>query len=213
MGSILVGLLLALPGFLLLIQTTLLSKDDGIAVNATLAFLIGMAITSVASVPKFVRSIPKIIPTARTLWFARRRWLRFSVRTMFVLVTLLCIYLGWVMNWEWKRQAYLKENDVAGPYLNDDGSEVESVLAPWSLRIFADKGVPILYLYPTEEQELIRASRLFPEAKVCFVAVMKDGVFAYTVLIDDELDFNKLPYYKNGVLFQKELLLTVPAPK
>jgi hypothetical protein len=32
-----------------------------------------------------------------------RRWFRFSLRTLLVLVTLVCVYLGWAGNW--KRQS------------------------------------------------------------------------------------------------------------
>ncbi len=30
---------------------------------------------------------------------ANRRWLRFSLRTLFVVVTVLCVWLGYELNW------------------------------------------------------------------------------------------------------------------
>jgi hypothetical protein len=58
----------------------------------------------------------------------RRRWFRFSLRTMLVLVTLLCLYLGWAMNWKRQRREWLERSDVASFNIGKNAH------APWPLR-------------------------------------------------------------------------------
>ena len=87
----------------------------------------------------------------------RRRWARFSLRTLFVLVTLVCIYLGWAMNWIRQRHAFLANQDAL---VHND-----SVHAPFALRFMGEEGYPYFYLEGSEE-EIRELERLFPEAVI-----------------------------------------------
>ena len=60
----------------------------------------------------------------------RRRWFRFSLRTMLVLVTVISVYLGWAANWKRQRREFLKS--LSGAYV--DRSET---IAPWPLELLA----------------------------------------------------------------------------
>jgi hypothetical protein len=47
----------------------------------------------------------------------RRRRFRFSLRTLLVLVTLVCVlcaYVGWAMNWKRQRREFMKTGIVFG---------------------------------------------------------------------------------------------------
>ena len=46
----------------------------------------------------------------------RRRWFRFSLRTMFVVVTALCCWLGWESSVVRKRQQALQELQADGAF-------------------------------------------------------------------------------------------------
>ena len=88
-----------------------------------------------------------------------RRWFRFSLRTMLVLVTLVCLYLGMALNWKRQREAFLKP-----------GMQVmhDETPAPLLLRIVGARGYGCLILPEPTDQELAEAKRLFPEADVIY---------------------------------------------
>ena len=107
----------------------------------------------------------------------RRRWLSFSLRSLFVLVTVVCIYLFWAMNWIHQRREFLLQQPVT------DNSEVLMLLlgeeerpAPLLLRILGERGVIRIdinedfFRKHAEKQKLAElnetAERLFPEATV-----------------------------------------------
>lgn len=105
----------------------------------------------------------------------RRRWLKFSLRTFFVLLTLLAVWLGYHVNWiRERREARLwidehtykiNVNGTFSPYLNllqppNTGAipsyqslirPVQDLLsqgrrAPWSLRILGETSLPYVQL-------------------------------------------------------------------
>jgi hypothetical protein len=93
----------------------------------------------------------------------RRRWFRFSLRTLFVVVTVLAIGLSWVayqLNW-------IRERHKA---LGVDGSdpmawvEIPSRRAPWSLRIFGEFGSAVIVPFHSSDRARLRS--LFPEATI-----------------------------------------------
>jgi hypothetical protein len=169
-GLILVGLLLALPSIFVLAQTTTHPKDDWIVTNATRAITIGVVTIAVASVLTFVRSIPTIIRTARSWFNARHCWYRFSLRTMLVLMTLVCIlccYLGWAMNWKLQRQAFLSKPGIKSVM------PTSAWLAPLLLWPVGEKGYYIIVVSSRDkevssdnEDDAKEARRLFPESKI-----------------------------------------------
>ena len=93
----------------------------------------------------------------------RRRWFRFSLRTMLVLVTVVCFlcgYLGWALNWKQQRDAYRQshEQDMLWNEI------IPNPPAPWGLRLLGESGV--VYLEPKGQKEAEEIPRLFPEAEV-----------------------------------------------
>jgi hypothetical protein len=72
----------------------------------------------------------------------RRRWYQFSVRTMFVLVTLACVGFGWWVHWskEWIKQRH--EAIDSGQFRGFRGAETP---APWALRPFGELGITRIY--------------------------------------------------------------------
>jgi hypothetical protein len=102
----------------------------------------------------------------------RRRWFSFSLRTMFVAVSLFCMWLGYELNWIRERRAFLRMN------MQKDSLAVP---APWSIRVLGERGYFIVYVQTryrkvisdeTLDVETIRrlndARRLFPEAAIDF---------------------------------------------
>jgi hypothetical protein len=100
-----------------------------------------------------------------------RRWFRFSLRTLFVVVSLICGAGAWTqypLHWIREREAVLARDDVAVPVacfltLNVWDSP------PWPLNWFGAEaaGFPAFYLPAgTTDDELARIQRLFPETDV-----------------------------------------------
>jgi hypothetical protein len=113
----------------------------------------------------------------------RRIWLRFSLRTLFVLVTLFGCAMGWIaysLNWIRQRRELCTRPDVEVLVIADG----DYPQAPAFLWLFGEKGrgiIRIIVDYPLwpeaavpadrkrtiEEQALLdRAKDLFPEAEV-----------------------------------------------
>jgi hypothetical protein len=85
------------------------------------------------------------------------RLFQFSLRSLFVLVTLVAIFCGYQMNWIRHRHEFLKRAGVQ-VHVNDD------VPAPRGLWLFGEKGVLwITFEHETSESKS-EAERLFPEA-------------------------------------------------
>lgn len=96
--------------------------------------------------------------------------LRFSLRTLLVLVTVLCVWLGYQLNW-------IQERREARELLRRNGAmwseETDNTPAPLSLRVFGEKGLGMFWIgLPTEtdrydRQEMVaKFKRLFPEVRV-----------------------------------------------
>jgi hypothetical protein len=93
-------------------------------------------------------------------------WFRFSLRTLFVVVTLLCVWLGYQVNWIRQRRAFLASHDYFASGCDGNRKSLPPLQcsrAPWSLRLLGENGVEEIYLPSPEEQE--QARRLFPEAQ------------------------------------------------
>ena len=88
------------------------------------------------------------------------KWPRFSLRTLFLLITLIGIPLGWVtsqLNWIRQRHDFiLHAGDYSNPIHAPDSF-------PWVLRLFREQ--PHGYVSATKEEKE-KAQRLFPEAKI-----------------------------------------------
>jgi hypothetical protein len=113
----------------------------------------------------------------------RRRWFRFSLRTLFVLVTIFGVWLGVQVNWIRERRAWLvgHQSDIARPPALSGGGPVE---APGLLGLFGERGVEALYWHFEGEDVTTRewlvafykspqvqeSRRLFPEARTAMVS-------------------------------------------
>jgi hypothetical protein len=84
---------------------------------------------------------------------------RFSLRTLFVLIALISIPLGWMayqLNWKRQRYDFLVRNHSAKLEMRTDRA------APWSLRLFGETHADYLLYVPDADME--EARTLFPEA-------------------------------------------------
>jgi hypothetical protein len=102
--------------------------------------------------------MPDLIPS-------RRRWYQFSLRTMFVVVTLVSILLGWVMyslDWIRQRNEWLDRSSIwsLGP---TDRLTRRNVTAPCGLWLFGEEGVSVIHCMSYQQE---RGQQLFPEAYV-----------------------------------------------
>ena len=100
----------------------------------------------------------------------RRHRYRFSLRTMLVLVMLVCVYLGWALNWKRQRHQFLMRADVED--ISNDYESTDRRSAPLALRILGESGIRGLMLGDGLNQvhpEMETAARhLFPESQIGF---------------------------------------------
>jgi hypothetical protein len=107
----------------------------------------------------------------------RRRWYQFSLRTFFVLVTLLCVGFGYWVHWskEWiRRRNEWRENNLVYE-LPDGGSvmiAIEPTTAPYGLWFFGEVGIAHIRCvceFDGASERSSEAILLFPEAKPYWV--------------------------------------------
>jgi len=110
----------------------------------------------------------------------RRRWFRYSLRTLFVLVTLMAVLLAWIgvqLKWIHDRHElsphYNRTTVVYKAYHHYDETHPYKTApyktAPWSLRVFGEKGVDEIEIDrdqsgSAQESERQRLGSLFPES-------------------------------------------------
>jgi hypothetical protein len=100
----------------------------------------------------------------------RRRWFQFGLRTMFVVVTAICLWLGWSVHWAHERSRmvaliHTRPQSDRG----NIGFYVELKPLPLSLRLLR---VERQWFMPLQSgcftrEEVQRIIGLFPEAYVC----------------------------------------------
>ena len=105
-----------------------------------------------------------------------RRWFRFSLRTLFVALTLFGCWLGYEMNWIRQRRGVIGASQVRNwryyvavtLYGNPPKEHRQPVysIAPWPLNWFGEPGYWAVVLPKgTSDREAARVRGLFPEAE------------------------------------------------
>jgi hypothetical protein len=122
----------------------------------------------------------------------RRRWFRFSLRTMFVVVTLVGCWLGYELHWLRQRRAFIAHETAIRDAQKEWWSTIALTAAPgksppWApggLWLFGEPGYSFVYfisdsgtppesrtLTANDRDRLATARRLFPEATVGVTAL------------------------------------------
>ncbi len=107
---------------------------------------------------------------ASMAWFRRR--VRYSLRTLFVVMTLLGAWLAWNVHQVGQRRALVAESGVSAVVVDHDRYLVPGELAgrrvPWVWRLLGAPRVDVIYLHSDkfDQRDLAYYRRMFPEASV-----------------------------------------------
>ena len=101
----------------------------------------------------------------------RRPWFRYSLRTLFVVMTVVCVYLGWAMNWNRQRRDFIRERLEVGA--QSFGPTRGQLDAPFPLRMFGEIGEEWIDIGASPVVDGYEARRLFPEAH--WIGFKEDG--------------------------------------
>jgi hypothetical protein len=123
---------------------------------------------------------------------AKRLWFRFSLRTLFVAVTLVAVCLAYPLNWIYQRHKLLNDNAalISSMGVADDlwnfryPGRLQPAKAPAILALFGERPVESLTLQFVVDAppkgvpaEVERAKRLFPETEITWSFVDRHGKF------------------------------------
>jgi len=111
----------------------------------------------------------------------KRRWFRFSLRTLFVVVTVFACWLGYEMNWIRQRRQVIGDPQVQNTsfylskamYRNPPQIHTRQIysVAPWPLNWLGEPGYwGVVLEKRTSYGEVARVRRLFPEAEFVGIA-------------------------------------------
>jgi len=106
----------------------------------------------------------------------KRRWFRFSLRTLFVVVTVFACWLGYEMYWIRQRQIVVGDPQVQNTryhlgvtiYGKPRQRHIRRMysVAPWPLNWLGEPGYcDVVLKKGTSDGEVARVRRLFPEAE------------------------------------------------
>jgi hypothetical protein len=93
-----------------------------------------------------------------------RRWFRFSLRTMFLVMTVFCCWPGYQLNWIRQRHTALERHHPPFKFLSPRNQSVD---APWSISILGESGAIAILIRPdTDAAERESIQKLFPESQI-----------------------------------------------
>src|SRR6187397_1591966 len=95
-----------------------------------------------------------------------RRCFSFTLRTLFVIVTATCVWLGWNVNLVRQRKIARASVHEAGGGLCGWAEGQGSPKLPWIRRALGDTSVLVMWTSSTSRDEYSRLQRLFPEATI-----------------------------------------------
>lgn len=99
----------------------------------------------------------------------KRRWSRFSLRWLFVVVTVFGCWLGWELSWvQQRRTAFIHTPAFTfGANEKGFGGGAKAASIPFWRTVLGDKALSQIVLSPrTDKTEAERIARLFPEAQI-----------------------------------------------
>jgi len=102
-----------------------------------------------------------------TLYLPRPRSISFSLRTLFALLTLLGIGMGWLawqVEWIRARHEFVRSHDGDQVYPNMFGQATPP--APGVLPLLGEQGIWSIDVSRMSQDETAQARRLFPEARI-----------------------------------------------
>ena len=99
----------------------------------------------------------------------RRRWFRFGLRTMFVVLTVFGVWLGWQVNIVQKRKnlrPWIEEHQVMPSTLI--GIHIPHPQLSWVRSALGDESMPWLITFPrdVDKEKLREVKHWFPEAAI-----------------------------------------------
>lgn len=104
-----------------------------------------------------------------------RRWFRFSLRTLFVVVTVFAVWLGWELSFIKERKASIRliRDKYGSVYTSSDLADrpvTDLVSIPFWRRMLGDEAVQMVRLTPAfSDNDLRNVQRIFPEADSCII--------------------------------------------
>jgi hypothetical protein len=114
-----------------------------------------------------------------------RRWFRFSLRTLFLVITVFAVWLGYYFNWIRERHQVLEGVEFAAKIVESRNGVIGFVppphAFPLSLTILGEQSINAIAIPgsktdPGNEAKLASFARLFPEADViCKMDVIDDS--------------------------------------
>jgi hypothetical protein len=103
----------------------------------------------------------------------KRRWFRFSMRTLFAVVTVVCVWVGWNVNAVRTRQSMRKDIEASGGIFSSVGGNISKVRdgdQNWKptliRRALGDSAAFGIFFNRFTTPEDIQRSGYFPEAQV-----------------------------------------------
>jgi hypothetical protein len=94
----------------------------------------------------------------------KRRWYQFSVRSLFVVITLFGIWLGWQLYWFKTRRDWLEAQNYVAAF---PAAGARKLPHPQLLiTLFHQEAMSQILLRNASQEEIAKVQRLFPEADV-----------------------------------------------
>ncbi|HEY4308262.1 MAG TPA: hypothetical protein VGN12_02320 [Pirellulales bacterium] len=147
------------------------------------------------------------------------RWFRFSLATMFVVVTMVGLFLGW-RAWclDWIQQRWDVMDERCMDYVSGVGGDGYPK-APFMLRMFGEQGCdkltvaffnadPDAALTPKQQREFLRIKGLFPEATDLRTTIV-DPDLRDLIYHDDESRRRRAPSAVDYLITRTEGLFVV----